>query len=73
MDEENSLLMGAGSSPGGAQPKAWVRDDGGSMLLAKFPKSSDIGNPQLWEMVAIKLQQRAGIRVQESRLMPLTE
>jgi serine/threonine-protein kinase HipA len=73
VDEENSLLMGAGSSPGGAQPKAWVRDDDGSMLLAKFPKSSDIGNPQLWEMVAIKLQHRAGIRVQESRLMPLTE
>ncbi len=70
--EENSLLMGAGSSPGGAQPKAWVRDDDGSMLLAKFPKTSDVGNVQLWEMVAIRLQQRAGIRVQDSRLMPLT-
>lgn len=71
--EENSLLLGAGSSPGGAQPKAWIRDDDGSMLLAKFPKTSDIGNVQLWEMVAIKLQQRAGIRVSESRLMPLSE
>lgn len=71
--EENSLLMGAGSSPGGAQPKAWVRDDDGSMLLAKFPKTSDIGNVQLWEMVAIRLQQQAGIRVADSRLMPLTE
>ena len=71
--EENSLLMGAGSSPGGAQPKAWVRDGDGSMLLAKFPKTSDVGNVQLWEMVAIKLQQRAGIRVAESRLMPLSE
>ena len=58
--EENSLLMGAGSSPGGAQPKAWVRDGDGSMLLAKFPKTSDVGNVQLWELVA--LQQRAGIR-----------
>ncbi|PRB40572.1 hypothetical protein CQ020_16060 [Arthrobacter sp. MYb23] len=71
--EENSLLMGAGSSPGGAQPKAWVRDDDGSMLLAKFPKTSDVGNVQLWEMVAIRLQQRAGIRVAESRLMQLSE
>lgn len=44
--EENSLLLGAGSSPGGAQPKAWVRDDDGSMLLAKFPKTSDVGNVQ---------------------------
>lgn len=71
--EENSLLMGAGSSPGGAQPKAWVRDDDGYMLLAKFPKTSDVGNVQLWEMVAIRLQQHAGIRVADSRLMPLTE
>lgn len=71
--EENSLLLGAGSSPGGAQPKAWIRDDDGSMLLAKFPKTSDVGNVQLWEMVAIRLQQRAGIRVAESRLMPLSE
>lgn len=73
VDEENSMLIGAGSSPGGAQPKAWVRDNDGSMLLAKFPKTSDSGNPQAWEMVAIMLQQRAGIRVQESRLLPLTE
>lgn len=71
--EENSLLMGAGSSPGGAQPKAWVRDTDQSMLLAKFPKTSDVGNVQLWEMVAVRLQQRAGIKVAESRLMPLTE
>ncbi|MFF1831164.1 type II toxin-antitoxin system HipA family toxin [Paenarthrobacter sp. NPDC058040] len=71
--EENSLLIGAGSSPGGAQPKAWIRDVDGSMLLAKFPKTSDVGNVQLWEMVAIKLQQRAGIRVSDSRLMPLSE
>ena len=71
--EENSLLMGAGSSPGGAQPKAWVRDEDGSMLLAKFPKTSDIRNVQLWEMVAVRLQERAGIRVAESRLMQLGE
>ncbi|UXM92409.1 type II toxin-antitoxin system HipA family toxin [Paenarthrobacter sp. JL.01a] len=71
--EENSLLMGAGSSPGGAQPKAWIRDHDGSMLLAKFPKTSDINNVQMWEMVAVRLQQRARILVAESRLMPLTE
>ncbi len=73
VDPENSMLMGAGSSPGGAQPKAWVREEDGSMWLAKFPKSSGTGNPQVWEMVAIELQRRAGIRVQESRLIPLTE
>ncbi|MGP9489732.1 type II toxin-antitoxin system HipA family toxin [Glutamicibacter sp. AOP5-A2-7] len=73
IDEQYSLLIGAGSSPGGAQPKAWVRDADGSMLLAKFPKTSDLGNVQLWEMVAIRLQQRAGIEVQPSRLMRLDE
>lgn len=73
IDERSSLLIGAGSSPGGAQPKAWIRDDNGTMLLAKFPKTSDRGNVQLWEMVAIRLQQRAGIRVQPSRLMRLTD
>ncbi|WP_423185115.1 type II toxin-antitoxin system HipA family toxin [Arthrobacter sp. NyZ413] len=72
VNQENSLLLGAGSSPGGARPKAWIRDEDGSMLLAKFPKTSDVGNVQLWEMVAIRLQQRAGIRVAESRLMPLS-
>ncbi len=71
IDERNSLLIGAGSSPGGAQPKAWIRDDDKTMLLAKFPKTSDRGNVQLWEMVAMVLQQRAGIRVQPSRLMRL--
>lgn len=73
IDSHNSLLLGAGSSPGGAQPKAWVRDEHGSMLLAKFPKTSDPGNVQLWEMVAIRLQRRAGIRVQPSRLLRLNE
>lgn len=71
IDEKGRLLIGAGSSPGGAQPKAWIRDEDGTMLLAKFPKSSDRGNVQLWEMVAIQLQQRAGIQVQPSRLMRL--
>ena len=73
IDERDRLLIGAGSSPGGAQPKAWIRDEDNSMLLAKFPKKSDIGNVQLWEMVAIRLQHRAGIRVQPSRLVPLNE
>lgn len=71
IDEKSRLLIGAGSSPGGAQPKAWIRDEDGTMLLAKFPKSSDRGNVQLWEMVAIQLQQRAGIQVQPSKLMRL--
>lgn len=67
------LLIGAGSSPGGAQPKAWVQDASGSMLLAKFPKTSDPGDVHLWEMVAIRLQSRAGITVQPSRLLPVEE
>lgn len=69
--EEESLLVAAGSSPGGARPKAWVLDRRGKELLAKFPDEADRGNVQLWEMVAIELQQLAGIRVQPSRLFKL--
>lgn len=71
IQEENSLLVAAGSSPGGARPKAWIRDRRGKEMLAKFPDEADRGNVQLWEMVAIELQQLAGIRVQPSRLFQL--
>ncbi|MDD0858021.1 HipA N-terminal domain-containing protein [Arthrobacter alpinus] len=37
IDHEMACLIGAGWSPGGAQPKAWVRGEGGEMLMAKFP------------------------------------
>lgn len=71
VNQDYELLLGAGSSPGGAQPKAWVTKPDGTMMLAKFPKTSDPGNVHLWEHVTMILQRRASIRVQDSRLRRL--
>lgn len=69
--EEVHNLIGVGSSPGGAQPKAWVRDEVNVMHLAKFPQTSDTYNVSAWELTTIKLQRRAGIQVQPSRTVSL--
>lgn len=71
IDEDMANLIGAGSSPGGAQPKAWVRGEQGEVLMAKFPRGSDNIDASAWELTAIKLQDRAGIQVQPSRIVPL--
>lgn len=71
IDDDVAHLVGVGSSPGGAQPKAWIRDDDGSMLLAKFPTSSDAGDRSAWELVVVELQRSAGIEVASSRITRL--
>ncbi|MET3709073.1 serine/threonine-protein kinase HipA [Arthrobacter sp. UYEF6] len=73
IDDDVSELIGVGSSPGGARPKVWVRDEDGEMHLAKFPRTSDVTDVSAWELTAIRLQRRAGIQVQESSAVPLTE
>ncbi|MGJ9403725.1 type II toxin-antitoxin system HipA family toxin [Arthrobacter sp. KK5.5] len=64
-------LVGVGSSPGGAQPKAWVADDDGTTHLAKFPRTSDTWDVSAWEAATMALQRRAGIRTQRSRTIAL--
>ena len=71
IDHEMACLIGAGSSPGGAQPKAWVRGENGEMMMAKFPRGSDNIDASAWELTAMKLQARAGIRVQPSSIVSL--
>ncbi len=73
IDDEVRKLIRVGSSTGGARPKAWVRDEDGGMHLAKFPRTSDVIDVSAWELTAIKLQRRAGIRVQPSSTVPLKE
>lgn len=73
IDEDVRYLIGVGSSPGGARPKAWVRDAEGTMHLAKFPQTSDLRDVGAWELTALKLQFQAGIRVQPSSTIPLAE
>ena len=63
-----SLLIGPGSSLGGARPKASVVDDHGHLWIAKFPSSSDDKNVGAWEMVLHQLAIVCGIQVSEARL-----
>jgi serine/threonine-protein kinase HipA len=63
-----NVLMGPGSSLGGARPKASVVDEKGHLWMAKFPSSSDEKNTGAWEMVLHELAQACGIYVSEARL-----
>jgi serine/threonine-protein kinase HipA len=63
-------LLRAGSSLGGARPKAHVLDDAGRIAIAKFPSaSSDTWNVMAWEKVALDLAQDAGVIVPRSQLL----
>lgn len=65
--EELRLLLAPGSSLGGAQPKASVRN-GSHLFIAKFPSSADSYNRIAWEAVALDLAEKSGIAVPERRL-----
>ena len=67
-DEDLRLLIGPGSSLGGARPKAAVRDRDGALAIAKFPHREDDRDIVLWEGVALALAARAGIRVPDWRI-----
>ena len=64
-------LYRQGSSLGGARPKANVRDTDGTLLIAKIPSIHDDYDVALWEHFALKLAQRAGIEVAQTRLLQL--
>jgi serine/threonine-protein kinase HipA len=68
--EELMRLVRAGSSLGGARPKAHVRGRNGEIAIAKFPSASaDEWNVMAWERVALDLAARAGIVVPDSELV----
>jgi serine/threonine-protein kinase HipA len=63
-------LLRAGSSLGGARPKAHVRDAAGRLAIAKFPSAaSDTWNVMAWEKVALDLARDAGVTVSDSQLI----
>jgi len=67
---ELNRLLRAGSSLGGARPKAHVMDSGGRIAIAKFPSTaSDTWNVMAWEKAALDLARRAGISVPDSHLI----
>ena len=67
-EEDLRLLFAPGSSLGGARPKASVIDKDGHLAIAKFPRRDDEINTVVWEAVALRLAQKAGITVPTARL-----
>lgn len=70
-DHDLRLLLAPGSSLGGARPKASVRDLDGNLAIAKFPDPGDEVNRVLWEAVALRLAEKAGIQVPAWRIVPV--
>lgn len=71
--EDLKLLLAPGSSLGGARPKASVREQDGSLAIAKFPRPDDEFNIVLWEALALTLAEKAGINVPSWRLETILE
>ncbi len=69
-DDEFSLLFQAGSSPGGARPKALVEDEYGS-YLAKFSSIKDQLDVVSLEAAVMELARQAGVETAETKTMPL--
>jgi serine/threonine-protein kinase HipA len=67
LDRDLADLIAAGSSLGGARPKAAVIDSAGQLTIAKFPRvDSDEWDVAGWEEVQLRLARRVGIAVEES-------
>ena len=62
-EDDLRLLFAPGTSLGGARPKASVRDKGGHLSIAKFPRRDDEINTVAWEAVALALAKKSGIAV----------
>jgi serine/threonine-protein kinase HipA len=60
-DDDLQLIFALGSSLGGARPKASVVDQHGHLAIAKFPKETDDYSIEVWEEIALRLADRAGI------------
>ncbi|HEY2593465.1 MAG TPA: type II toxin-antitoxin system HipA family toxin [Chloroflexota bacterium] len=72
--EELSRLVRAGSSLGGARPKAHVMSSSGQVAIAKFPSAnSDTWNVMAWEKVALDLGRAAGVTVENSQLVRVAD
>ncbi len=66
-------LFAPGTSLGGARPKASVRDEKGTLCIAKFPSRQDTRDIGGWELVAHRLALKAGIIVPNARPLRLQE
>lgn len=63
-------LIDAGSSLGGARPKAAVITESGKLAIAKFPRvAHDDWDVTAWEKLELDLAQHAGLNVAQARLV----
>lgn len=71
LDADVQDLIDAGSSLGGARPKASVRTEDGALCIAKFPKSTEgpLVDSGAWEHALLSLMETADISVPRSRLL----
>lgn len=71
MDANIKDLLHAGSSLGGARPKASVCNEHGTLCIAKFPKADEtsLDDTCAWEHVALTLAGRCGLSVPNTRLL----
>ena len=70
VDDTFRILLAAGSSPGGARPKALVRDER-AHWIAKFSSRRDDVDVVGLEAASLELARQAGLAVPESQLAPL--
>jgi len=72
LDTDIKDLIDAGSSLGGARPKAAVRDHDDTLRIAKFPRTGDGADEwevEAWEKIALDLAAAAGITVPRNHLV----
>jgi len=73
-DEDMEILGYAGSSLGGARPKATIQEADGSLWLLKLPSTRDKRvDTEAWEATVLDLATAAGLRVPRHRLIRLDE
>ncbi len=67
-------LFAAGSSLGGARPKASVADADGALFIAKFPRKEEsaLDDVCAWEKVALDIFAACGLTVPSARLLRLS-
>ncbi len=69
-DADLQLIFAPGSSLGGARPKASVVDAAGRLMIAKFPRETDLYPVSRWEAVALDMARDCGINTIEYDLAP---
>jgi serine/threonine-protein kinase HipA len=63
-------ILRPGSSLGGARPKATVRDEDGTLWIAKFPSQRDRWDVGACEAIALTLARSCGILVPDVQVIP---